>query len=114
MSQTIRIPVPPDGEYDLLDYFSDLLDEEFGEVIDFGVSEFDDRAQTDEIRVTSVVEQTDSITVHYEIDISAHYGCSDMDYAKTVPRTSRGVRDGPDWVFQRYVQPPRRSTHDEF
>ena len=116
MSQ-IRVRIPSAGQDnapDLVSYFNAQLEGEFAQAIDWSVWEFDERAQVDELAVVGV--QVDGLTVQvtYEIQFSAYYGCSDMDYADVDERVIHGVQVGPDWQFQRHVPVPPRTPFEEF
>lgn len=114
MTADVKIAIPNEEDIDLVAYFQDHVESDFACAIDYGVSEFDERAQIDDIQVTDVVINGDAIEVMYEIEFSAHYGCRDKDYTDTTERSIHGRRVAGAWVFARHIPPPPRSTHEEF
>lgn len=114
MASVVEIAIPDEEDIDLTAYFQDHVESDFACAIDHGVSEFDERAQIDDIQVTDVVITGDSIEVMYEVEFSAHYGCRDKNYSGTSQRSIHGRRVAGDWVFARHIPPPSRSTHEEF
>ena len=117
MEHGVRIQIPVDEDednpLDLVAFFQERLESDLAPAIDYGVTEFDERATINNIECTDVVANDDSVIVTYEVSFSAYYGCSDMDYANTDKRTVRGRRVENTWVFPLHVPPPTRSTHDE-
>ncbi len=114
MTNVVRIEIPEDEDIDLVSYFQDLIESDLSSAIDFGVREFDERAQLDSIECTDVLVNGDEVLLTYQVEFSAYYGCSDMDYCDTDERTVRGRKDGNEWVFPVYVAPPSRTTDEEY
>jgi len=102
----------------LVAYFSKLLDEDnisdFCEALDYDVTQFDDRAHLDELSISSVEVDGDTVTVQYDVAWSAYYGCSDMNQQDFDDREVFGEKDGDHWVFEVYKAPAKRSTFEEF
>ena len=117
MPDLVRVPIPksddPEDRPDLVAYFQDLTDEEFGSVLDLEVEELDDRAQVENISVKDVNADGDDVSITYELEFSAYYGCKDMDYSDTDERVVRGWCEGDHWVFSKHVATPRRYPNDE-
>lgn len=98
MPKTIRVPIP-DEDTDLVWYFDEQVEnDQFGLTLDYSVREHDERAEIDEVRISEVEVSADGVRVHYEIDWSAHYGCSDMNCADTARHF--GVSHVPEPRFQ--------------
>lgn len=117
MSFYASVMVPPEenGQTpDLVAYFQSHLLSTLSSVIDTGLDEFDERAQIDEVEVIEVEQDSDEISVTYEISFSAYYGCQDKNYSDLTQRTIHGRRSGMEWIFHLYVAPQKRSTLNEF
>ncbi|PWK38679.1 hypothetical protein [Cupriavidus plantarum] len=116
---TVEIPIPdPEDEPDLRSYINQFITDEIGSLygelvpaLDLDVG--DERATIDDIEVDDVEVHGDKIIVYYTIQYSAHYGCSDIDYAEDDQRKITGVRDGENWVFDWYVSPERLAPNEE-
>lgn len=117
----IDIPVPEDkgDEIDLINYFSDFISDEMGELGGellpaFNLETRDERATVHEVSIEDVEVTDDGVAIHYSYSYSAYYDCKDMDYADDENGTARGKKVGDKWVFARHVNPEPRSTLDEF
>jgi hypothetical protein len=118
-STTISIPVPeefddPESEFNLVEYFQDLVEADLALALDTDVWEIDDRAQTYETTIDEVEVRGDDIVVNYSVSFEAYYGCRDQNYSGDDQRHITGTRVGPHWVFVRYVQRLPRDTVEEF
>lgn len=117
----IDIPVPEeDGdEIDLVDYFSNFISNDMGELngdllVALNLDTKDERAIVYEVRIEDVETSDDGVAIHYSYSYSAYYGCKDMDYADDETGTTLGKKVGGRWVFERYVSPKPPSTFEEF
>jgi hypothetical protein len=112
----IRFEIPEWVEEDeeaLKDYIVDNY-EKFADALDYTANDHDDRAVVDEVRITHVDLGEDFVGISYEVDYSAYHGCRDMNYADTHERFVRGRREKREFVFKKFMHPPRRSTFEEF
>ena len=82
--------------------------------LDCDVSHVDARAQVYDVRITAVEFDESSIGVSYEVDYTIYNGCKDMDVDDSEDRFVSGQRTPAGWEFKHYVQPPKRTTVDEF
>lgn len=80
--------------------------------MDCGVD--NDRAQVSEPEITQIDFQGNMVHIQYQFDWFVYYGCDDMEVQDTVKNTSTGTLVDGYWVFQRFVPPPARTTHEEF
>ncbi len=114
MSEEIKFGIPECIKEDEFEsYFRDNIDE-FSEALDHSAYEHDDRSQVDDISVSSIDLSPDSVTIYYDVEISAYHGCRDANYADTDERDIIGRREGLVFFFDKFVYPERRSTADEF
>ena len=109
----IKIAIPSD-EVDLVDYFEQLLEDEFREVLDFDVVAQSHRAVLDEVRVTDVTVMPDGIEIEYSFQYSAYLGCRDMTMEDGETSSVVGQKDGAIWVFDKHTPWQPRSTDEEF
>lgn len=117
----ISIPTPGEegDEIDLVDYFSDFICDDMGELGGellpaLNLDTKDERATVHEVNIEDVEVTDGGVAVHYSYSYSAYYGCKDMDYADDEIGTAWGKKVGDKWVFERHVSPEPRSTLDEF
>ena len=114
MRQQIRFEIPDEvDENDFESYFRDHIDE-FSEALDHSAYEHDHRSQVEEIELLSIELSPDSVTIYYEVEISAYHGCRDMSYAESVDRDVVARREGRVFFFDEFEYPERRNTYDEF
>lgn len=114
--EEVRFEIPEwidEDEEAFKDYIAENF-EEYSAALDYTANDHDDRAVVDEVRVTDVDLNDDSVGISYEVDYSAYHGCKDMSYADTHERFLSGRRDGRVFVFKKFVSPTRRSTFEEF
>lgn len=114
MSLEIKIDIPPglSSNSDLIPYFQEQLGR-LADALDRDVSDFDKKAQIDEIHVRKIEVTSEGIAVTYELRFSAFYACSDLDYRGRHERVLPGRRNGDFWIFQPHCPLPARSTLDE-
>lgn len=114
MAEEIRFEIPEWVEEDEFEsYFRNNIDD-FSEALDHSAYEHDNRSQVDDISVSSIDLSPDSVTISYDVEISAYHGCRDANYADTDERDITGRREGRVFFFDKFVYPERRSTYDEF
>lgn len=114
MPEEIRFEIPEWVEKDKFEsYFRENIDD-IWEALDHSAYEHDDRSQVDEISVVSIDMCINSITIYYDVEISAYHGCRDANYANTDERYITARREGRVFFFDKFVYPERRSTYDEF
>ncbi|HSV34669.1 MAG TPA: hypothetical protein VLI46_03885 [Ramlibacter sp.] len=104
----------PDCDFDLVDYFQDLVATDLAPALDTDVWEIDMRANAYNTEITNVESEGDNIVVYYDVEFDAHYGCRDQNWAGSDERHIAGTRVGDSWVFPRYVHRVPRDTVDEF
>ncbi len=97
----------------MADYIAKHHEKYYG-AFDLTANEHDDRSQVDDIRVTDVKIDEDSVTINYDVEYSAYHGCRDKNYADSDERELFGERQGRLLIFDSWVRPSRRSTDDEF
>lgn len=95
------------------DYFTNNIDDLY-DAMDLGVNHHDDRAQVDDIQITEINLTSDTIYIEYSIEYSAYHGCRDAIYVDEDQRSIEGSRIGNKFIFDLFVPPPARSTHEEF
>lgn len=122
----IRVPIPEDLSREfLLEYFSNLMevmpqdheyegDEDTGKLANALDLDIGDREEIEGIEIEEVEVSPDGVFVSFALEISAYLGCSDLNYNNVEHRTVRGITDGNEWVFDIFLSPPARSTHEEF
>ncbi len=114
MSTVIQIPVPPSEDSLSLVRFAQESVAQLLPAMDLEVTEFDSKAQVDQIEILSVDAKAESILITFHLKFSASYTCSGIDYAGTHIRTLRGSREDNLWIFPAHQPTPSRSTVDEF
>ena len=118
--QNISIPVPsdliedPECDFDLKEYFQDLVEEDFEPVLDTDVWEQDERAVACGVEIDNVEVRDDTIIVYYSVSFSAYHGCRDRNWSGQDERHIAGTRAGDSWVFPAYVRRLPRDTFEEF
>lgn len=114
MPKAVRFEIPVwVEEAKIADYISNNM-HEYSDALDKSASEHDDRAEVDEIIVTNVELEEDSVFIYYDVEFSAYYGCRDMNYSDTDEREICGTRKGRVFTFEKYIPPPKRTTFEEF
>lgn len=106
--------VIPSGDVDLVDYFKQLLEDEFSGALDFDVVAQSDRAVLDEVCVTGVTVMPDGIEVEYSFQYSAYLGCRDVNWVDGESSSVVGLKVGGVWVFDKHIPWQPRSTDEEF
>ena len=115
MTKKIRIELPDeydDGEIE--EYFFAATEELQSAFDAYSFIPDSDRVQIDEISITEVCISENSINIQYEVDYSAHYGCSNIDFVKTKTCSLTGTRNGNLFLFDEKEPPPKRSTYEEY
>ncbi|MDR7151659.1 hypothetical protein J2W49_003635 [Hydrogenophaga palleronii] len=114
MTEKIRFEIPDwVDEDDFEKYFKDNIDE-YTDALDQSANSHDDRSQVDEITLESIDLYPDSVTVYYNVEISAYHGCRDVNYAETDERDVTGSREGRVFIFDKHVYPAPRTPFEEF
>lgn len=114
MRETIQFELPGNLEEDeFTDFITDNI-EALYDAMDITANEHDNRSQVDDIRVTGIQLNENSVTINYEVEYSAYHGCRDINYTDTDEREAHGERQGSLLIFEKFTPPPPRSTHDEF
>jgi hypothetical protein len=96
MTTEISVPVPeeliedPECDFELKDYFQDLVQEEFGPALDTDIWELGERAVALECEVDNVEVQGDSNIVYFSVTFDAYYGCKDQNYSGSDERHVAG------------------------
>ena len=84
------------------------------DAMDLQVNHLDDRAQVDDIQITEIELTSDTIHIEYCVEYSAFHGCRDANYVDEDQRSVEGSRNGNKFIFEKFIPPPARSTHEEF
>jgi len=84
------------------------------DAMDIQVNHLDDRAQVDDIQITEIELTSDTIHIEYCVEYSAFHGCRDANYVDEDQRSVEGSRNGNKFIFEKFIPPPARSTHEEF
>jgi hypothetical protein len=110
----IDIPGHIDNDEELAEWVRDNPDL-FSDAMDLDASQIDDRATVHRVTITDVEVDAKNVTIDYEYEFSAYYGCRDMNYAGTSDGdTIVGVRHANTMEFDKFTPPERRSTDEEF
>lgn len=116
----IEIPASDDGEeIDLVEYFSQFIVDSQGDLGGDLIPALhlyvkDDRAVVDSVVIEDVELNAEGVAINYTYTYSAYYGCRDMNYADSDWGTVFGKKIGENWVFEHWVRPLPRSTHEEY
>lgn len=114
MLEKVQFEIPDEiDEDDFESYFRSNI-QGILEALDQSAYEHDERSHVDEIRISSIDLSVDSITVYYDVHISAYHGCRDANYAEIDERDVNGSREGRVFFFDKWIYPERKSTYDEF
>ena len=109
----IRLKLP--FEYDqesLADHLNEHIDDLY-QALDLDVEERDMRAQLLEVAITSVEIDGDTVTVYYEVDYDAYYGCKDLDSGGTYEEEMTGKVDNGHIIFPRHISTERLAPNEE-
>ena len=109
----VRLKLP--FEYDeesLKDHLNEHI-EDLYPALDLDVRERDMRAELLEVVVASVEIDGDTITVYYEVEYDAYYGCKDMDGGDTYEEVMTGKVVNGHIVFPRHISPERLAPNEE-
>lgn len=124
MSPPVILPLPNASANEIQAFLGDLLggkadlmtDEqasEFARALDLDVSDLDDRAVVEEVEVTGVEIEGDTLCIEYAVHFSVYYGCQDHDIQDCVERTVRGHRTAHGWELPEHVPLPKRVPSDD-
>lgn len=114
MTEKARFEIPDwVDEADYEKYFEDNVDD-YLDALDQSANPHDDRSQVDEITVESIDLYADSVTIYYNVEISAYHGCRNVNYAQTDERDVIGSREGRVFLFEKHIYPEPRTTLEEF
>jgi hypothetical protein len=114
MLPDILVPIP-EHNVDLRVYFDEMVDNDaFGKALDYGVSEFDERARLLDLQVTEVQATAAGVAVCYSVSWEAFHACDDRTICGEQVRVVKGTIDGPNWAFAQAPIFESRSTADEF
>ncbi|WP_066273191.1 hypothetical protein [Hydrogenophaga palleronii] len=102
----IRIPALDDPDA-MKDAFYAALDE-LCPAMDLSVN--DARATVDEVTITDVDLDAESVRIAFEFEWSSYYGCKDIDSCDTGDGEIVGVLQEGFWVFERFVPPTERNA----
>lgn len=111
----ILIEVPPHivNDEKLEDWLMDNTDL-FSGALEIDTSHLDDRATVDDVRITEINVDKQTVVIRYEYDYSVFYGCRDMDGGDTEDDlVIVGNRQGNTITFETFKPRERRSTYDE-
>jgi hypothetical protein len=122
MTKRIVIKHPEDWTDQMIhDHYSELrIEDDLGscdeieEAMDLDVSDMNQRAEFVHAKITNVDLNHDSIAIDYDVEWSAHYGCSDFNSSGIDSRSISGSRKGNTFTFDVYDSLPDRTTLDEF
>lgn len=110
----IHIPSHIEDDEELAEWVRDNPDL-FSGAMDLDVSQFNDRATVQDVTITEVEIDEESVAINYEYNFSAYYGCRDMNHDGTSDEdVIVGVKNGATLEFEKFIPPERRSTNEEF
>jgi hypothetical protein len=109
----LRIRLP--SEYDeesLADHLNERI-EELYPALDLDVEERDMRATLLEVTITSVEIDGSTVTVYYEVEYDAYYGCKDLDSGGSYEEEMTGEMGNGYISFSRHISPERLAPNEE-